>query len=74
MEYTEKSIRKILVQSGLWLFVSVAVATSAAFLPLYPSSETQGVVVKLNWPQISGHSNNSVLPSQASYPRYERAA
>jgi M6 family metalloprotease-like protein len=32
------------------------------------------VVVKLNWPQISGHSNNSVLPSQASYLRYERAA
>ncbi len=32
------------------------------------------VVVKLNWPQTSGCSNNSVPPSQASYPRCERAA
>jgi hypothetical protein len=49
MEFTEESIKKILIQSGLWLFLSVAVAIFAALLPLYPSSETQG-----EWFQRSG--------------------
>jgi hypothetical protein len=49
MTHTKESIKIILIQCGLFLFVAIAVSVFAALCPLIPASESQST-----WFQRSG--------------------
>ncbi|MFA6052215.1 MAG: hypothetical protein WC762_06450 [Methylobacter sp.] len=49
MTHTKESLKTMLIQCGLWLFVALAISVYAALCPLFPASETQ-----FAWFQRSG--------------------